>query len=353
MDILLMILYCAIVLGFLVVIHEAGHFFAARAFGVRVTEFMIGLPGPHIGFRHKGTLFGLTAVPLGGYARVCGMEPGAEKAHLREVLAYTYECGTLNMEDVAQHLSITNDEAVDALDELVEWGSVVGPLKRDKYNTYRTPVDDRGDFKQGDPRPVDDAQKLYESERKRQYRSLPFWKRCVILLAGPAMNLLFALLVIVIIYSVIGVDIQDPDSGVVQHIVIDPLKSLIAACNYIGMVFVAVVQLFDPQTAADTVSNSTSIVGIAVLSKTAAEQGIESFVMFAAMLSVSLGIMNMLPIPPLDGGRFIVEVFQRIFHKDISYRTLAIISWLGMLLFIGFFLFMLNQDVQRFVLGNW
>jgi regulator of sigma E protease len=173
------------------------------------------------------------------------------------------------------------------------------------------------------------------------------------LLAGPAMNLLFALLVIVIIYSVIGVDIQDPDSGVVQHIVIDPLKSLIAACNYIGMVFVAVVQLFDPQTAADTVSNSTSIVGIAVLSKTAAEQGIESFVMFAAMLSVSLGIMNMLPIPPLDGGRFIVEVFQRIFHKDISYRTLAIISWLGMLLFIGFFLFMLNQDVQRFVLGNW
>jgi regulator of sigma E protease len=158
MDILLMILYCAIVLGFLVVIHEAGHFFAARAFGVRVTEFMIGLPGPHIGFRHKGTLFGLTAVPLGGYARVCGMEPGAEKAHLREVLAYTYECGTLNMEDVAQHLSITNDEAVDALDELVEWGSVVGPLKRDKYNTYRTPVDDRGDFKQGDPRPVDDAQ---------------------------------------------------------------------------------------------------------------------------------------------------------------------------------------------------
>ena len=46
MDIVLMILYATIVLGFLVFIHEGGHYLAARAFGVRVTEFMLGLPGP-------------------------------------------------------------------------------------------------------------------------------------------------------------------------------------------------------------------------------------------------------------------------------------------------------------------
>ena len=49
MDILLTILAATIVLGFLVFIHEGGHFLAARAFGVRVSEFMIGLPGPHVG----------------------------------------------------------------------------------------------------------------------------------------------------------------------------------------------------------------------------------------------------------------------------------------------------------------
>ena len=66
MDIVLMILYATIVLGFLVFIHEGGHYLAARAFGVRVTEFMLGLPGPSVGFTRAGTRFGVTAVPLGG-----------------------------------------------------------------------------------------------------------------------------------------------------------------------------------------------------------------------------------------------------------------------------------------------
>ena len=49
MNVILMILYCTIVLGILVVIHEGGHYLASRAFGVRVTEFMLGMPGPNIG----------------------------------------------------------------------------------------------------------------------------------------------------------------------------------------------------------------------------------------------------------------------------------------------------------------
>ena len=82
MDIVLMILYVSILLGFLVLIHEGGHYLASRAFGVRVTEFMIGFPGPGIGFTKWGTKFGVTCVPLGGYAKVCGMEPGEMSPHL-------------------------------------------------------------------------------------------------------------------------------------------------------------------------------------------------------------------------------------------------------------------------------
>ena len=70
MDIVLMILYVSILLGFLVLIHEGGHYLASCAFGVRVTEFMIGFPGPGIGFTKWGTKFGVTCVPLGGYAKV-------------------------------------------------------------------------------------------------------------------------------------------------------------------------------------------------------------------------------------------------------------------------------------------
>ena len=87
MDIVLMILYVSILLGFLVLIHEGGHYLASRAFGVRVTEFMVGFPGPGIGFTKWGTKFGATCVPLGGYAKVCGMEPGEMSPHLESVLA--------------------------------------------------------------------------------------------------------------------------------------------------------------------------------------------------------------------------------------------------------------------------
>ena len=87
MNVILMILYCTIVLGILVVIHEGGHYLASRAFGVRVTEFMLGMPGPNIGFKKWGTKFGVTPILLGGYARVCGMEPGEMSPHLEPVLA--------------------------------------------------------------------------------------------------------------------------------------------------------------------------------------------------------------------------------------------------------------------------
>ena len=61
-----MVIYATICLGFLVLIHEGGHYLASRAFGVRVSEFMLGLPGPSIGFTCGDTRFGVTAVPLGG-----------------------------------------------------------------------------------------------------------------------------------------------------------------------------------------------------------------------------------------------------------------------------------------------
>lgn len=362
MDIVLMIVYAVLVLGFLVFIHEGGHYLASRMFGVRVTEFMLGLPGPSIGFTKWGTKFGVTPILLGGYARVCGMEPGEMKPHLKEVLAALYRRGTANMEDIALDCGISDEAAYDALEELVEWGSIAGPKKSDEYNTYRAPLvvpskkqraGGMEAYELGQARAVSDEQALFDSEYSQQYRSLPFWKRSVILVAGVFVNLLFAMVMFVILYSIIGFDMQNTQTGVVQHYTVTPLQAVQAGFSYIGMVVQAVVNLFNPVTAAETISQSTSVVGIAVMSKDAAAQGIVSFLSFTAMISVSLGIMNLVPIPPLDGGRFVVEVFQKISRKEVSPRALNNLSLAGLVLFMGFFLVMVNQDVQRFVFGNW
>jgi len=165
-------------------------------------------------------------------------------------------------------------------------------------------------------------------------------------------NLLFALLAFVVIYSLIGFDYQNAE-GVVQHVTVSPLRAIAAGFSYIGMVVQAVIGLFNPQTAAETVSQSTSVVGIAVMSKSAFEAGFTEALMFTAMLSVSLGIMNLLPIPPLDGGRFVIEVYQRIRRKAVGVRAMNYLSFAGMALFMLFFIIMMNQDIQRFILGNW
>lgn len=363
-----MIVYATIALGFLVFIHEGGHYLAARAFGVRVSEFMLGLPGPSVGFTHGETRFGVTAVLLGGYARVCGMEPGEMSPHLEKVMESLYRRGTATMEEVAADCGITDDEAYDALEELDEWGTAKRPLKSDEHNTYRTPavnptkrqirlarkkgltVPEKSEM--GSARPLDDAHAFYESEYRRQYRSLPFWKRSVILLAGIFVNLLFAVLAFVFVYSVLGIDLQNTQTGEVVHRVIDPLRSVAVGFAYIGMVFQAVAQLFNPQTAAETVSQSSSIVGIAVISKTAAEQGLQSFLSFMAMLSVSLGVMNLIPIPPLDGGRFAVEVYQKASRRLVSEKVMTRLSTVGLALFGLLFVVMMGQDISRFVLGG-
>ena len=356
MTVALEILYLILVLSILVFIHEGGHFLAARMFGVRVTEFMLGLPGPKIGFTKGDTMFGVTAVPLGGYAKICGMEPGAENPYIEKALAFAYERGTFYADDFAFQEGISIDDAVEVFYILEEWGCLVGPKKTDEHNVFYTRarrIKRKGiDFKEGEPRPFDDAHELYLEERSHTYRSLPFWKRSVILLAGIFMNLLFVVVVFVVVFSILGMD-YTLESGEVQHVVLPVWQAIVGAFNYMGVVAVAIVGLFNPATAGETISNSVSVVGMAVVSKQYADAGLAMFLMFMAMISVSLGLMNLLPIPPLDGGRFVIEIYQKITSRFVGTRAMNAMSIVGVTLFMLLFVVMLNQDIQRFVFGNW
>ena len=76
---------------------------------------------------------------------------------------------------------------------------------------------------------------------------------------------------------------------------------------------------------------------------------VEGFVFAGA--HILLCAFNLLPIPPLDGGRFGIQVFQKISRKVVTMRALHYLSAAGMILFIGSFLFMANQDIQRIISG--
>jgi regulator of sigma E protease len=366
MNVIFIILCAVIVIGFLVFIHEGGHFLAARAFGVRVSEFMLGLPGPSIGFTRGNTRFGLTCVPLGGYAKICGMDTSVVHDSTKRVIDYIYKHGSATAQEITNRLLIPTKDATEILEQLVEWGTVVETGNRRNAQRFATPAytPSKKDpnvmpggwecrkYATGEPREITDVQAFYDSEYSQLYRSLPFWKRSTILLAGIFVNLLFAIVAFVLVYSVIGVDITNSQTGEITHFNATPLQSIQAGFIYIGMAANAIIGLFNPQTAAETVSNSTSIIGIAVMSADYFATGLVNGLFFMAMISVSLGLMNLIPIPPLDGGRFLVEIIQKIIRRDVSPQVLGAISMAGMALFLGFFVIMLNQDIQRFIIGS-
>ena len=349
MDVLLMILYAALALGFLVMIHEAGHYFASRAFGVRVTEFMIGMPGPSIGFTKGETRFGVTPFFLGGYAKVCGMEAGQVAKYIKEVLALSYTHGTVDSRMLAETLAISEEDALEALDELCEWGCLVRPREKDVAQLYKTrPL--KGRNEKGAPIAFDSAEDLYAQEASRQFRFISFWKKTVILLAGVAVNILCSILLFVLCFSVLGVPMPT-ESGATELVRIGPVQAVVAGMNYLASVFGFVLGLFNPVTTGDTLSNGMSVVGIAVVSKEYAEMGFSSFLLFMSMISASLGVMNLLPIPLLDGGRWCVELYQRIRGKIISVKASNILSVIGLSFFGILFVVLVGQDILRIATG--
>jgi len=159
-----------IVVGLLISIglHEAGHFAFAKLFKVRVGQFMIGF-GPTLFSRRKGeTEYGVKAIPLGGYISMAGMFPPAKRGAAAGAAAGAGAAGGV----VAEHAR---------------------PATTGLFNAL---VQDARDAS---------AETILAEEEERVFYRLAWWKRVIIMLAGPAMNLVLALVFTVVLVSGFGI----------------------------------------------------------------------------------------------------------------------------------------------------
>ena len=135
-----------------------------------------------------------------------------------------------------------------------------------------------------------------------------------------------------------------------QVVRLDPITSARLSFSYVVQTAEGVMRLLQPQHTMEILDQSSSIVGISVMSSQAAAAGPATFLSFAALISFSLGFMNLLPIPPLDGGKLVIEIIQKIAGRELPLKVQTIVSYVGIALFALLFVYMLRSDILRFIL---
>lgn len=405
-----------ITFSLLVVVHEGGHFLAARLFGVKVHEFMVGLPGPAIRFRGAKTTYGVTAIPLGGYVRIAGMEPGPEDPLLGPALAAVTAAGPLDARGLSVELGIDSAEADRLLLTLSDWDAIEAIEDRD--DLYRSRF--------GASEAVDPVA-LLNRARSVTYRGLSTLKRIIVLSMGVLLNLATAVIVFTLVLSLFGyvrdtgaVGTVSPGSAAetagvkpgdrivavdgeatpefqdLVHTIAErevgesvaltferggstetvtatlgtnpangramlgvtpawedvrpnPWQAFLLSFSFIGLTFVAIAGFFNPETFAASVSQSSSVIGAAQYAAEAAESGPLDYARIVAALSLSLGVINILPLPPLDGGKIALEVVEKLRGKPLPRAFSVGVSLSGAALLFALIAYLMYTDITRIV----
>jgi len=166
------------------------------------------------------------------------------------------------------------------------------------------------------------------SEKDGSFSKASFWKKLAIVLAGPAVNIVFGLLIYFALISVMY-DIQTAAYNTVHFMgaLLDSIKTLITG----GV---------KPEDLAGPVGIAT------IVSQTS---GIADFIYLLSLISLSLGITNLLPIPPLDGGKLLIYIIEKIKRKPLKEETSLKIQMAGFLFIVGLSVFVLWNDISRII----
>jgi regulator of sigma E protease len=383
-------------LAFLILVHEAGHFFASLAVGLRPRRFYVGFP-PAIAKRTRnGIEYAIGAIPLGGFVTIPGMHRpiphDAERrfAHAASevpALAGPYDRVKRSLEgsDLAAS-SAALDELESALHE-----RTLSPGARSSAEKGLT--------------------ELRDALGPDAYWKAPTWKRLVAILAGPAANIVLAVVLLAVLFTTVGGDPSqtiasvsadspaeeagllagdrvvavdgDPVTGeglgerilesegqplvlsvtrdgrdveitvtpvrteggyrigiLREGVGLPPLEASWRAVEVTGIVTKEIVLSIGRLVTGEGREDVASPIGITRVSSDAIQDGAQSFLWVLALISLSVALMNLLPLLPLDGGHVLFALLEgargRVLRREVYERASVVgIAVVVLLFFIG------------------
>ncbi|MBW4055519.1 MAG: RIP metalloprotease RseP [Proteobacteria bacterium] len=376
------VIYAIIVLGILIFVHEFGHFLIAKLMGVRVEKFSLGFGPKLLGKKIGETEYLLSAFPLGGYVKMFGESgiiegtdspppldgeapaaPTPGDSDQRE-LTDEEKARSFAHKPVLARIAIVMAGPVFNL--LFAWlifiilcmigvptvTSRIGEALKDK------PAAKAG-MQKGDiitsinNKPISQWDQIAAAVAaskgkpltlsvKRDSRLIPFTitpePRISKNLFGEKIN---------------GYAIGVASAGEVVTEYYNPFEAVIKGSEQtwkvIDLTFMSLVKMVQRVVPMDSVGGP---IMIAKMAGQQASAGIAPFLAFMALLSVNLGVLNLLPVPVLDGGHLLFYFMELIFRRPVPQRIREYAQQIGMALLLGLMVLAFYNDIIRYFVNS-
>ncbi|MBI4517798.1 MAG: RIP metalloprotease RseP [Deltaproteobacteria bacterium] len=353
------LLPAVIVLGFLILVHELGHFLVAKRVGVRVLRFSIGF-GPRLfGWRRGDTDYQLSAIPLGGYVKMEGEDSDEELDEARKLVSFSHKpvsrrfaivfagpatnlffafvifCVTFvafgvrtpsnqakigglspNMPAVQAGLEV--GDVVRAVGErnVTTWEELSQAIRQSGGRTLTLTIARAGEQRQITVTPKEVPNRTMFGEE----------------LEGQ----------VYLIGIEPGVDVSNV--GTLEAIGMAGEQTVV----WTGTILVGLAKMVAGKIPTREIGGPIEIVRQAGRQ---ASMGIEFLLMFTAVISINLGVLNLLPIPVLDGGHLFFFAIEALLGRPIELRYRELAQQVGLFVLIALMLFAFYNDLTRVLQG--
>ena len=305
---ILSILAFIVIFSILILIHEFGHFYAAIKSGVKVEEFGLGMGKKLYGYKKGETEYTLNLFPFGGFVRMLGEESGQESSDPRSFgQASLWKRMVITLAGVAMNFLL----AIGLLTVLFTAGTdpilISKEEVRDAYDSGLLVLE------------TTDGQSITREEALKMPED-------------SKINLVYTESIKLPVYEAVPFAITETyriSGAVLQKAAEIPIE------------------LFKNQQVPEGLAGP---VGIAEITHKVLPQGVMALIKLTALLSISLAVMNLLPIPALDGGRFLFQIIEALcmpFGIKPSEKIENYVHLGGFILLMGLIVLITWNDIQR------
>ncbi len=345
------ILFAILIFSFLIFIHELGHFIAAKASGVQVNEFSMFM-GPAIFKKQKGeTLYSLRCIPIGGYCAMEGEDTDTDNPRSFQKAAWWKRL-----------IILIAGSAMNFIAGILIMFIIFMPIKEtvvpviDSFESYSTINGDQG-LQVGDEIIEIDGEKIYFQSDVNMILTLNQGDihDVVVLRNGNKVKLDDFFLEKHQVLDEDGNSVlrYGMNFTIAELSFFDRVEFSWNQClNTVRNVRLSLQMLLTGKAGLSDMSGPVGIVHIMSDTANASEtvsDAIINMVYFGGFLAINLAVMNMLPIPALDGGRVVclllTSAYEKITRKKIDPKYEGYLHGIGMVLLLGLMAVIMFKDI--------